>query len=296
MQTKILSGENISKDMRIQMAKEIKCMQKKYKLTPGLAVVLVGNNPASISYIHGKRAACKKIGIHSIEHNFNANQSETEIMAVVEKLNKDPSIHGILVQLPLPSKLNEQTILDNILPTKDIDGLHPINLGKLIQGKEGFLPCTPHGVQQLLVKYGIEIEGKSVVIVGRSTLVGKSLANILLQKIPNGNATVTVCHTSTPNIAHFTRQADILVAAVGRPGTITADMVAEGAVVVDVGVNRIKDSSKKRGYRLVGDVDFESVAQKATAITPVPGGVGPMTITMLLYNTIQSAKKTQGLT
>ncbi len=295
MEPNILSGEAVSKDMRAEMAEEVARLQAEHTLTPGLAVVLVGDNPASISYIRGKRAACKNIGIHSVEHTLSASLPEADVIEVVEKLNADPAIHGILVQLPLPGGFNEQTVLNAIRPAKDVDGLHPENLGKLVRGEEGFLPCTPHGVQQLLVRSGIEIEGNHVVIVGRSTLVGKSLANILLQKTPSANATVTVCHTGTRDIAHFTRQADILVAAAGRPGTVTADMVADGAVVVDVGVNRVEDPSRKRGYRLVGDVDFESVVQKAGAITPVPGGVGPMTITMLLYNTIWSARKTRGL-
>ena len=295
MKSKILSGEAVSKDMRAEMAEEVERLKAEHSLTPGLAVVLVGDNPASVSYIRGKRAACKNIGIHSVERNLSASLPEAEVIEVVEELNADPAIHGILVQLPLPDGFNEQTVLNAILPTKDVDGLHPVNLGKLVRGEEGFLPCTPHGVQQLLVRSGIEIEGKHVVIVGRSTLVGKSLANILLQKAPDANATVTVCHTGTRDVAHFTRQADILVAAAGRHGTVTADMVADGAVVVDVGVNRVEDASRRRGYRLVGDVDFESVSQKASAITPVPGGVGPMTITMLLHNTIWSARKTRDL-
>jgi methylenetetrahydrofolate dehydrogenase (NADP+)/methenyltetrahydrofolate cyclohydrolase len=216
-------------------------------------------------------------------------------MALVDKLNKDPKIHGILVQLPLPDHLNEAEVLLAIDPAKDVDGFHPVNVGKMMIGEKAFLPCTPHGVIQLLIRSGVTVEGSNVVIVGRSNIVGKPLANMLIQKQKNRNATVTVCHTRTKDLSSKTKQADIVIAAAGRPNTVTADMIKDGAVVIDVGVNRVEDATKKRGYRLVGDVDFEAVKEKASFITPVPGGVGPMTITMLMYNTVESAKRAAGL-
>ena len=294
MAAEILSGEAVSKQMRAEMTKEVARLKEK-DVIPGLGVVLVGDDPPSISYIKGKRRACKKIGIHSIEHNLSATVSGEEVVDVVNALNADRTINGILVQLPLPEHLDERKILTTIDPSKDVDGLHPVNLGKLLRGEDGFLPCTPHGIQQLLLRSGIEIEGKHVAIVGRSILVGKSLANILLRKAPGANATVTVCHTGTQDIAQFTRLADIVVVAAGRPNTLTPDMVREGSVIVDVGINHVPDPSRKQGYRLIGDVDFEGLCEKASAISPVPGGVGPMTITMLLHNTIRSARKAHGL-
>jgi methylenetetrahydrofolate dehydrogenase (NADP+)/methenyltetrahydrofolate cyclohydrolase len=210
-------------------------------------------------------------------------------------MNDDPKIHGILVQLPLPRPLHEAEVLLTIDPNKDVDGFHPVNVGKMVVGEKAFLPCTPHGVVQLLVRNGVTLDGAHVVIVGRSNIVGKPLANMLIQKSPTGNATVTVCHTRTKDLACYTRQADIVIAAAGRPNTITADMVRDGVVVVDVGVNRVEDATKKAGFRLVGDVDFDAVKEKASLITPVPGGVGPMTITMLLYNTVASAQRVAGL-
>jgi methylenetetrahydrofolate dehydrogenase (NADP+)/methenyltetrahydrofolate cyclohydrolase len=224
-----------------------------------------------------------------------AQTFQDELIALIERMNRNPRIHGILVQLPLPGHLNESEVLRAIHPDKDADGLHPVNIGKMVLGEKAFLSCTPHGVLQLLVRSGVTIDGAHAVIVGRSNLVGKPLANMLIQKSPTGNATVTVCHTRTKNLAYYTQQADILVAAIGRPGTITADMVKEGAVVIDVGVSRVDDATKKAGFRLVGDVDFDAVKEKASLITPVPGGVGPMTITMLLFNTVASAKRVAGL-
>lgn len=292
---RILSGTDLSKTMRAKMAEEVRSLKTEYGLTPGLAVVLVGDDPASMSYIKGKRKACADTGIHSVEHNLTADQSESDLLEIIEQLNNDPAIHGILVQLPLPDGSNEQKTLNAISPEKDVDGLHPVNLGRLMRGEEGFLPCTPHGVQQILKHANFEVAGKHVVIVGRSTLVGRPLANILSQKAEGANATVTMCHTGTQDLAHFTRQADILVVVTGYPNTVTADMVKEGAVVIDIGVNRVDDPSKKAGYRLIGDVDYDAVKEKTSAITPVPGGVGPMTITMLLYNTIWSAKRTKSI-
>jgi methylenetetrahydrofolate dehydrogenase (NADP+)/methenyltetrahydrofolate cyclohydrolase len=295
MEAKILDGNRVAEAMRAEMKAEIARLKRDHGVTPGLAVVLVGDNPASLSYVKGKRKACDEVGIHSVEHRFDANLPEGDLLGLIDRLNGDPEVHGILVQLPLPRQIDEQKVLLAVRPDKDVDGFHPVNVGKMVVGEECYLPCTPHGIQQILLRSGIEIEGTHVVVVGRSNIVGKPIANILLQKKRGANATVTVCHTGTKDMGYFTRQADILIVAAGRPSTVTAEMVREGAVVVDVGVNRVPDASKKSGFRLVGDVDFEGVKQKASAITPVPGGVGPMTITMLLHNTIQSAKQHRGL-
>ena len=295
MAARILSGNEVAKQMRVEMKEEVEKLQAENQVVPGLAVVLVGDNPASISYVTGKKKACAEIGINSVEHKFDADLPEDELLSLIDQLNGDPAIHGILVQLPLPDQIDESKVLNAIDPAKDVDGFHPVNLGKMLVGEECFLPCTPHGVQQLLLRGGIDISGKHVVVVGRSNIVGKPVANILFQKKEGANATVTVCHTGTRDMGHFTRQAEILIVAAGRANTVTADMVTEGAVVVDVGVNRVPDASKKSGFRLVGDVDYEGVSEKASAISPVPGGVGPMTITMLLFNTIASAKMANGI-
>ncbi len=287
---KILSGKELAEKMRQEMKSEIDELKTHHNLVPGLAVVLIGDNPASLSYVKGKEKACAQVGILSREYKFDADYKEEQLLKLIRELNNDPSIHGILVQLPLPDHINEEKILYAIDPTKDVDGFHPVNIGKMMIGAPSFLPCTPHGIQQLLLRNNIEISGKHVVIVGRSNIVGKPLAMILVQKNPGANATVTMCHTRTKNMAELTKLADILVVAAGRPHTVNADMVKQGAVVIDVGVNRVEDKTKKRGYRLIGDVEFDEVSEKASAISPVPGGVGPMTITMLLHNTIQSAK------
>ncbi len=291
METLVLDGKKIAADLRAEMTAETARLKKEHDLVPGLGVVLVGEDPASVSYVTGKQKAADEIGIYSEEHRRPADFPEADLLALVEQLNKDPRIHGILVQLPLPKHIDETKVLYNINPDKDVDGFHPVSLGRLMIGTPGFLPCTPHGVQQMLLRSNIEVARKHVVVVGRSNIVGKPVANILLQKQPGANATVTICHTGTKDIGEFTRQADIVIVAAGRPDTLTADMVREGAVVVDVGVNRIPDDTKKKGFRLVGDADFEGLKDKVSAITPVPGGVGPMTITMLMYNTIESAKR-----
>jgi methylenetetrahydrofolate dehydrogenase (NADP+)/methenyltetrahydrofolate cyclohydrolase len=290
MAATIIDGKQIAADMRAEIKAEVTELAKK-NIVPGLAVVLVGEDPASKSYVAGKERACEEMGIYSDDNRLPAETSQEELMALVKKLNNDPKINGILVQLPLPKHLDETEVLLAIDPDKDVDGFHPMNIGKMVAGVEAFLPCTPHGIIHLLLRSGVKTEGAEVVIVGRSNLVGKPLANMLIQKNPKANATVTVCHTRTKDLKSHTLQADILVAAAGRPNTITADMVKEGVAVIDVGVNRVEDATKKRGYRLVGDVDFEAVREKASLITPVPGGVGPMTITMLLYNTVISAKR-----
>ncbi|MHC4069464.1 MAG: bifunctional methylenetetrahydrofolate dehydrogenase/methenyltetrahydrofolate cyclohydrolase FolD [Planctomycetota bacterium] len=294
MAAQIIDGKQTAADMRAELKDEVAKL-KDQGVVPGLGVVLVGEDPASKSYVTAKERACEEIGIYSDDNRLPADASQQELMDLVEKMNKDSKINGILVQLPLPKGLNEAEVLLAIDPDKDVDGFHPMNVGKMMVGEKAFLPCTPHGVIQLLLRSGTKIEGANVVIVGRSNIVGKPLANMLIQKNDKGNATVTVCHTRTKDLAWHTKQADIVIAAAGRPNTITADMVKEGVVVIDVGVNRVEDATKKRGYRLVGDVDFEPVKEKASLITPVPGGVGPMTITMLLYNTVESAKRAAGI-
>lgn len=293
MAAKIIDGKQIAADMQIEIKEEVANL-KKEGIVPGLGVILVGEDPASQSYVTAKERACENLGIYSDDNRLAANTTQQDLIALINRMNKDPKINGILVQLPLPKHLDEGEVLLAISPDKDVDGFHPTNIGKMVAGQPAFLPCTPHGVIKLLQRNGVKIEGAHVVIVGRSNIVGKPIANMLIQKNETGNATVTVCHTRTKDLANHTRQADILIAAVGRPNTITADMIKDGVAVIDVGVNRVEDATKKRGYRLAGDVDFEAVKEKASVITPVPGGVGPMTITMLLYNTVESAKKAAG--
>ena len=290
MAAEIIDGKQVAAEMREELTATVAELAKQ-GIVPGLGVVLVGEDPASKSYVSAKERACEEIGIFSDDNRLAADVSQEELMAVVERLNNDPKVNGILVQLPLPSHLNESEVLLEIDPDKDVDGFHPMNVGRMVVGEDAFWPCTPHGVIQLLLRHKVPLEGAKVAIVGRSNIVGKPLANMLIQKAPTGNATVTVCHTRTKNLADEVRQADIVIAAAGRPNTVTADMVKDGAVVIDVGVNRVEDASRKRGYRLVGDVDFDAVKEKASLITPVPGGVGPMTITMLLFNTVDSAKR-----
>ncbi len=291
MTATIINGIEIAQQIREELKLEVTAMKEKHNVVPGLVTILVGENPASVSYVTAKQKTSHELNFYSIQDNQPADISEKQLLELIASYNKDPKIHGILVQLPLPKHIDEKKVLNAIDPDKDVDGFHPTNVGKMVVGEKAFLPCTPHGVIQLLLRSGVTIEGSHVVIVGRSNIVGKPLANMLIQKNAIGNATVTVCHTRTKNLAHHTRQADIIIAAAGRPNTITADMVKEGVVVIDVGVNRIEDATKKQGFRLVGDVDFEAVKEKASLITPVPGGVGPMTITMLLYNTVESAKR-----
>lgn len=279
--------------MRREIAADVAELKAK-GVTPGLGVLLVGDNPASRSYVTGKEQACAEAGMFSQEITLPGTATREKILAVVRQFNADPKIHGILVQLPLPDSRIEQEVIAAIDPDKDVDGFHPTNVGRMIIGLPAFLPCTPHGVLQMLKRSGIKVAGQHAVVVGRSNIVGRPLANLLSMKSELGNATVTLCHTGTPDVANYTRHADIVIAAAGRPKTITADMIREGAVVVDVGVNRIADATKKSGFRLVGDVDYEACAAKASAITPVPGGVGPMTITMLLFNTVWSARRKLG--
>jgi methylenetetrahydrofolate dehydrogenase (NADP+)/methenyltetrahydrofolate cyclohydrolase len=290
MPAAIIDGTAIGETIRQEIARDIGALASK-GVTPGLAVILVGENPASQSYVHGKNKAAHEIGMHSEQHNLPAAATEEELLALIGRLNRDPKIHGILVQLPLPDHIDERKVITAISPEKDVDGFHPVSLGRIMTGEPGFRPCTPFGIQKLLEYSGTKVQGSHVVVVGRSNIVGKPIANMLMQKEKHADATVTVCHSRTRDLPAITRQADILIAAIGRPEFITADMVRGGAVVIDVGINRVEDATKKKGYRIVGDVKFDEVAAKAAAITPVPGGVGPMTITMLLYNTVESAKR-----
>jgi methylenetetrahydrofolate dehydrogenase (NADP+) / methenyltetrahydrofolate cyclohydrolase len=287
---KIIDGNKIAKDIQGEIALEVAALKKK-GFVPGLAVVLVGEDPASQVYVRMKKRDCAEVGIRSFDYDLPKSCTEKRLLDLIAKLNADPAVHGILVQLPLPKQIDEAKVLNAIDPAKDVDGFHPVNVGKMLNGEDAFLPCTPSGCQQLLLRSGYDPTGKHVVVVGRSNIVGKPMAAILMQKAPGANATVTVCHSRTKNIAKYTKQADILIAAIGSPRFIKAGMVKQGAVVIDVGVNRVDDPSKKSGYRLEGDVDFDKVAKKARAITPVPGGVGPMTRAMLIKNTLESARR-----
>ncbi|RLA92046.1 MAG: bifunctional 5,10-methylene-tetrahydrofolate dehydrogenase/5,10-methylene-tetrahydrofolate cyclohydrolase, partial [Deltaproteobacteria bacterium] len=282
-------------EIREELKREVEELKSKHGVTPGLVTILVGEDPASVSYVTAKQRTAHDLGFYSVQDNQPADISEEALLGLIDKYNKDPNIHGILVQLPLPKHIDETKVLYAIDPKKDVDAFHPVNVGKLLIGEPDFLPCTPHGIWQLLIRSGVQIEGAEVVVVGRSNIVGKPIAAILMQKHPNANATVTVCHTRTRDLAFHTRRADILIVAAGRPKAVTADMVKEGAVVIDVGVNRIGKTPEGKAI-LCGDVDFEAVKEKASMITPVPGGVGPMTITMLMFNTVKAAKMAAGLT
>jgi len=294
MPAQIISGTETAKQIREELKQEIAELKAKHNLVPGLVTVLVGEDPASQIYVGQKEKTSLALGLYSERHDLPVDTSQEDLLALVERLNKDPKIHGILVQLPLPKHVNETVVLCAIDPKKDVDGFHPVNLGKLMIGEPDYLPCTPHGIQQLLIRSGVKTDGAEVVVVGRSNIVGKPIANIMLQKKAGANATVTICHTGTRDLAYHTRRADILIVAAGRPKAITADMVKEGVVVIDVGVNRIGKTAEGKAI-LSGDVDFEAVKEKASAITPVPGGVGPMTITMLMLNTLRAAKLAAGL-
>jgi methylenetetrahydrofolate dehydrogenase (NADP+)/methenyltetrahydrofolate cyclohydrolase len=288
MTATIIDGKAIARQVREEVGASVERLRAS-GIEPGLAVVLVGDDPASVSYVRGKTRAAGELGIRSETIRLAGDTSQDEVLGLVADLNADARWHGILVQIPLPRQIRESAVASAVAVEKDVDGLHPVNVGRLFRGEPALLPCTPHGVMQMLARSGYDPGGKHVVICGRSNLVGKPLAGLLMQKAPGANATVTICHTGTPDIGRFTRDADIVIAVIGRPHTITADMVREGAVVIDVGVSAVADATKKSGQRLVGDVDFDAVAQKAAAITPVPGGVGPMTVAMLLYNTVLAA-------
>jgi len=289
MSAVLIKGSEIAKQIKEELKQEIANINENNNIIPGLATILVGDNEASKVYVGAKEKACKELGIFSRRIDMSENTTEAALLSLIEELNQDPAIHGILVQLPLPKHIHETNVLYAIDPKKDVDAFHPVNVGKLMLGVPDFLPCTPHGIQELLVRSDIETDGAEVVVLGRSNIVGKPIANMLIQKNRKGaNATVTICHTGTKDIPSHTKRADILIVAAGKPKTVTADMVKEGVVVIDVGVNRLSTG-------LVGDVDFETVKEKAKAITPVPGGVGPMTIVMLMKNTVQSAKMHAGI-
>lgn len=291
MTARIIDGVAIGKEIRAEVAAEVAALKGK-GITPGLAVVLVGDNPASRAYVGSKEKACLEAGMHSVKIVLPVETSEADLLAAVDRLNQDPAVHGILVQLPLPKHIGSDRVLHRIDPAKDVDGFHPVNVGKLVVGDPTALrPCTPWGVIQMLLRSGIETKGARAVVLGRSTIVGRPMANLLIQDGPGGNATVTVCHSRTRDLPSVTREADILIAAIGKAEFVTGDMVRPGAVVIDVGINRVDDATRPKGYRLTGDVAFEPVAAIASAITPVPGGVGPMTIAMLLANTIQAVKQ-----
>ena len=287
MSAVVIDGKMIAQEVKEDVAKKVAALKEK-GIVPCLAVILVGKNPASVSYVTGKRKALAAAGMADRSIEMDENTSEEELLSKIEELNADSSVHGILVQLPLPRHISEEKVINAICAEKDVDGFTPVNAGNLLVGRKSFLPCTPHGILVLLQKMGIETSGKHAVIIGRSNIVGKPLALLLSRK--DVNCTVTICHTGTKNLPEITRQADILIAAVGRAHTVTADMVKDGAVVIDVGVNRIPDATKKSGFHLEGDVDFAEVSKKASYITPVPGGVGPMTIAMLIYNTLEAAE------
>lgn len=288
MAAEIIDGKLLAQNLRAEIASGVAALKAEKGVTPGLAVILVGENPASVSYVTAKEKACIEAGMLSREIRMPADIEERELLEKIAELNADPAIHGILVQLPLPKGFDEKKVINAIAAEKDVDGFTPVNVGKMLIGEKCFLPCTPHGIIKLIEFSGMDLKGKHAVVIGRSNIVGKPVAVLLSRK--ETNATVTLCHTGTPDVARFTREADVVVVAAGRPGTLTGDMLKTGAVVIDVGVNRIPDATRAKGFRLVGDADFDSCAEVAGAITPVPGGVGPMTITMLLWNTLESAK------
>ena len=299
MSAKIISGKDIAVEIRAELKEDTAKLIAEHGITPGLVTILIGDNPASLSYVTAKQRAAKELGFYSIQDSQPEDIAEEDLLALVEKYNQDSKIHGILVQLPLPKHIDEKKVLYAIDPDKDVDAFHPVNVGRLMIGEAKLLPCTPAGIQELLIRSGVDTEGAEVVVVGRSNIVGKPIAKILLQKQKGANATVTVCHTRTKDIASHTKRADILIVAAGFPNAVTADMVKEGAVVIDVGVNRVGEKpSKKTPGKMVailkGDVDFDAVKEKASAITPVPGGVGPMTIAMLMANTLKSARGKKG--
>ena len=291
----LIDGKKVAEDIRAELKIEIENLKEKNDKVPGLVAILVGEDPASQIYVKMKSKACSEVGIKSKIENRDADISEDELLDLVESYNQNDEYHGILVQLPLPDHIDESKVLETVSPAKDVDGFHPINMGKLVVGKDTFFPSTPNGIFELLKRYDIETKGKHVVVVGRSNIVGKPIANMMVQKKEHANSIVTICHSAASDLKHYTQDADILIAAIGRAKFITAEMVKDGAVVIDVGINRVEDSSAKKGYRIVGDVDFENVSKKVSYITPVPKGVGPMTIAMLLKNTFKAFKNLEKL-
>ena len=290
MSAELIDGKRIAEEIRAEVAVGVAEIKAKHGVTPGLAVVLVGDDPASAVYVRNKQRAATETGMYAEDVKLPADVSQNQLLERLDSIDEDDRFHGALVQLPLPSHIDKDAVMEALNPDKDVDGLHPVNMGRLVEGRQRFVPATPAGIQQMLLRSGYDPEGRHVVVCGRSEIVGKPVAILLMQRQPGGNATVTVCHTRTVDLPSVTRQADILIAAIGRPLFVTADMVKEGAVVIDVGINRVDAPERKRGYRLVGDVDFGPVSEVAAAITPVPGGVGPMTIAMLLHNTLEAAR------
>lgn len=286
----LIDGKKVAAEIRNELKEKITQLKNEGKNVPGLVAIIVGDDPASHIYVSSKSKACEEIGMKSKIEKLNSDITENDLLNLIKSYNQNHEFHGILVQLPLPKHINEDNVIETISPKKDVDGFHPVSVGHLVIGKDTFASCTPAGIQELLLRYNIQTEGKHLVVVGRSNIVGKPIANIMLQKAKGANSIVTIVHSAAKDIAYYTRQADILVAAIGKPEMIKADMVKDGVVVIDVGINRIDDSTKPKGYRIVGDVDFENVSKKASFITPVPGGVGPMTIAMLLSNTFKAYK------
>jgi methylenetetrahydrofolate dehydrogenase (NADP+)/methenyltetrahydrofolate cyclohydrolase len=290
----LIDGKKIAAEIKEEIKNKISTLIHEGKNVPGLATILVGDDPGSLIYINNKEKACKEIGMRSVSAKLSADIAQKDLLNIISSYNDNKDYHGILVQLPLPKHIDEDKIIDAISPNKDVDGFHPVNIGKLVLGKDTFVPCTPAGIQEILKRYNIETSGKHVVVLGRSNIVGKPIANLLMQKNKYANAIVTVCHSAVGDLTQFTRIADILIAAIGKPEFVKADMVKEGVVVIDVGINRIKDNTHPKGSRVVGDVDFKNVSPKASFITPVPGGVGLMTIAMLLQNTYKAYLKYGG--
>lgn len=290
----IIDGKKIAQEIRAELKTEIDKLKSAGKDVPGLVAILVGDNPASESYVRGKAKACEEIGMRAVTERHPSDMKEDELLNLIDSYNNNSKFNGILVQLPLPKHIDEDKVIEAISPKKDVDGFHPISVGNLVIGKPAFKSCTPAGIQELLIRYKIETKGKHVVVLGRSNIVGKPIANIMLQKKEFANSIVTICHSAAPDVSYYTKQADILVAAMGSPKFVKADMVKDGVVVIDVGINRVEDNTASKGYRLVGDVDFDEVAKKSSYITPVPGGVGPMTIAMLLKNTYEGFMKYGG--
>jgi len=287
----IIDGKKIAQDIRNELKADIEKLKTSGKNIPGLVAILVGENPASEIYVKSKAKACEEIGMKAKTERYPADMKERELLNLIESYNNNREYHGILVQLPLPDQIDEDKVIEAVSPQKDVDGFHPISVGNLVIGKPAFRSCTPAGIQELLIRYNIETKGKHVVVLGRSNIVGKPIANILLQKKEFANSIVTVCHSAAPDVSYYTKQADILIAAIGSANFVKGNMVKEGVVVIDVGINRVEDKTAKKGYRVVGDVDFNEVSKKASFITPVPGGVGPMTIAMLLKNTYEAYLK-----
>jgi methylenetetrahydrofolate dehydrogenase (NADP+)/methenyltetrahydrofolate cyclohydrolase len=287
----LIDGKKTAQEIRSELKTDIQKLKDEAKNVPGLVAIIVGDDPASKIYVKSKGKACNEIGMRTKTEEIPSGISEKELLDIINSYNNNPDYHGILVQLPLPEHISEDKIIEAISPEKDVDGFHPISVGKLVIGKDTFRSCTPAGIQELLIRYKIETKGKHIVVLGRSNIVGKPIANIMLQKKEHANSIVTICHSAAPDVSYYTKLADVLIAAIGVPEFVKADMVKEGAVIIDVGINRVEDSSKPKGYRLAGDVAFDEVAEKASYITPVPGGVGPMTIAMLLKNTYKAYLK-----